>query len=111
MLADAAGPCRHVVGDRWFVDETHVRVAGKWRCVYRAVDQHGQVIDVYVSARRDVLAARRFFAAALRAHGEKVEVVSDRPPALRAAIEGLMPAAFHNTDQYANNRVECDHGL
>ena len=63
-----------------------------------------------VSARRDLRAARRFFATALRAHGEPVEVVTDRAPALRAAIEGLMPAAFHNTEQYANNRVECDHG-
>ena len=110
LLADAAGPCRHAVGDRWFVDETYVKVAGKWRYVYRAVDQHGQIIDVYVSAKRDFLAARRFFARALRAHGEPVEVVTDRAPALRAAIEGLMPAAFHNTEQYANNRVECDHG-
>ena len=110
LLADAAGPCRHAVGDRWFVDETYVKVAGKWRYVYRAVDQPGQIIDVYVSARRDFRAARRFFARALRAHGEPVEVVTDRAPALRAAIEGLMPAAFHNTEQYANNRVECDHG-
>src|SRR3954465_10625530 len=66
LLVDAAGPCRHPVGDRWFVDETYVKVAGKWRYVCRAVDQHGQVIDVYVSARRDVLAARRFFTRALR---------------------------------------------
>ena len=51
LLADAAGPCRHAVGDRWFVDETYVKVAGKWRYVYRAVDQYGQIIDVYVSAR------------------------------------------------------------
>jgi transposase, IS6 family len=110
LLADAAGPCRHAAGDRWFVDETYVKVAGKWRYVYRAVDQHGQVIDVFVSPKRDFVAARRFFARALRAHGEPVEVVTDRAPALRAAIEGLMPAAFHNTDQYANNRIECDHG-
>jgi transposase, IS6 family len=109
-LADAAGPCRHSVGDRWFVDETYVRVAGNWRYVYRAVDQSGQIIDVYVSARRDFLAARRFFAGALRAHDAPVEVVTDRAPALRAAIEGLIPAALHNTEQYANNRVECDHG-
>jgi transposase, IS6 family len=87
LLADAAGPCRHAVGDRWFVDETYVKVAGKWRYVYRAVDQHGQIIDVFVSARRDLRAARRFFSAALRAHGEPVEVVTDRAPALRAAIE------------------------
>jgi IS6 family transposase len=111
LLADAAGPCRRAVGDRWFVDETYVKVAGKWRYVYRAVDQHGQIIDVLVSARRDLRAARRFFVRALRAHSEPAEVVTDRAPALRAAIEGLMPAAFHTTEQYANNRVERDHGL
>ena len=78
--------------------------------MYRAIDQYGRIIDVLVSARRDLRAARRFFATALRAHGEPVEVVTDRAPALRAAIEGLIPAAFHNTNQYANNRIECDHG-
>ena len=51
LLVDAARPCRHTVGDRWYVDETYVKVAGRWRHVYRAVDQHGQIIDVYVSAR------------------------------------------------------------
>ena len=70
LLIDAARPCRHTVGARWFVDETYVKVAGAWRYVYRAVDQHGQVIDVYVSKRRDIAAARRFFTAALSAHGE-----------------------------------------
>jgi IS6 family transposase len=110
LLADAARPCRHGVGDRWFVDETYVKVAGKWRYVYRAVDQYGQIIDVYVSSRRDTRAARRFFTTALDAHGEPVEIVTDRAPALRAAIDELIPAAFHNTEQYANNRIECDHG-
>ena len=43
-------PVRHLAGDRWFVDETYVKVAGVWRYVYRAVDQHGQVIDVYVAS-------------------------------------------------------------
>jgi len=46
LIVDAARPCRHAVGDRWFVDETYVKVAGTWRYVYRAVDQHRQVIDV-----------------------------------------------------------------
>src|SRR5215217_3569291 len=59
LLADAARPCRHVVGDRWQVDETYVKVAGQWRYVYRAVDQFGQVIDVFVSSWRDTAAARR----------------------------------------------------
>ena len=64
LLADAARPCRHSVGDRWFVDETYVKVAGVWRYVYRAVDQHGHIIDVFVSPRRDTAAARWFFEAA-----------------------------------------------
>ena len=56
------------MGDRWYVDETYVKVAGKWRYVYRAVDQYGQIVDVRVSARRDLRAKRRFFATALRLH-------------------------------------------
>jgi transposase-like protein len=61
MLADAARFGRHRVGDRWHVDETYVKVAGRWVYLYRAVDQFGQVIDVYASTRRDSEAARRFF--------------------------------------------------
>ena len=51
-LAEVARPCRHAIGDRWFVDETYVKVAGRWPYMYRAIDQFGQVIDVFVSARR-----------------------------------------------------------
>jgi transposase-like protein len=110
LLADAARPSRHAVRDRWFVDETYVKVAGSWRYVYRAVDQYGQIIDVFVSPRHDTRAARRFFEIALGAHGKPVEVVTDRAPALRAVIEELIPTAFHNTEQHANNRIEADHG-
>jgi transposase-like protein len=110
LLGDAARPCRHAVGDRWFVDETYVKVAGQWRYVYRAIDQHGQIVDVYVSARRDTLAARRFFTTVLGSHGTPAEVVTDRAWTLLAAVDELMPAVFHNTVQYANNRIEADHG-
>ena len=110
LLADAARPCRHVVGDRWFVDETYVKVAGRWRYVYRAIDQYGQIIDVYVSARRDIQAARRFFTMAL-ARSWRAGRGRDRPGVdLLAVVDELMPAAFHNTEQYANNRIEADHG-
>jgi transposase, IS6 family len=78
--------------------------------VYRAVDQHGQAIDVYVSQRRDTASARRFFTAALTAHGIPTEVITDRAPALANVIEELIPAALHNTGQYQNNPVESDHG-
>jgi len=111
LLADAARPCRHRVGDRWQVDETYVRVAGRWRYVYRAIDQSGQVIDVFVSARRDAKAARRFFERAIGATKvTPTEVTTDQAPAYPAVLEELLPAAWHRTEQYTNNRVECDHG-
>jgi len=110
LLVDAARPCRHAVGRRWFVDETYVKVAGVWRYMYRAVDGYGQVIDVYVSVRRDIAAARTFFTTAIAAHGEPEEVVTDRAAPLANVIEELLPQALHNTIKYANNRVECDHG-
>jgi len=107
----AARPCRHRVGDRWFVDETYVKVAGRWRYVYRAIDQFGQVIDVFVSVRRDTRAARRFFERAIgTAKVAPVEVVTDRAATYLVLVEELLPAAWHRTEQYANNRVECDHG-
>jgi transposase-like protein len=109
-LINAARPSRHAVGDRWFVDETYVKFNGVWRYVFRAVDQHGQVIDVFVSKRRDITSARRFFTMALAAHGAPVEVITDRPPALANVIEDLIPAALHNTGRYENNRCEADHG-
>ena len=110
LLIDAAGSCRHKVGDRWFVDETYVKLDGVWRYVYRAVDQHGQVIDILVSKYRNIASARRFFTASLLAHRAPAEVTTDRAPALANVIEDLIPAAFHNTEQYENNRCECDHG-
>jgi transposase-like protein len=111
LLAEAARPCRHAVGDRWFVDETYVKVAGHWRYVYRAIDQFGQVIDVFVSARRDANAARRCFQQAIGATKiTPVEVTTDQAPVYPVVPEELLPAAWHRTDRYGNNRVECDHG-
>jgi transposase-like protein len=111
LEAGAARPCRHAVGDRWQVDETYVKVAGRWRYVDRAIDQFGQVIDVFVSARRDAKAARRFFDQAINATKvTPIEVTTDQAPVYPAVLEDLLPAAWHRTDQYATNRVECDHG-
>jgi IS6 family transposase len=99
------------VGDRWQVDETYVKVAGQWRYVYRAIDQFGQVIDVYVSSRRDTKAAHRFFEQAIgTTKTAPTEVTTDQAPVYPAVLEDLLPAARHHTDRYANNRVECDHG-
>ncbi len=66
LLIDAARPCRHVPGDRWFTDETYVKVAGQWRYVYRAIDQFGQVINKPVW--RSVISAVVYQAAHERPH-------------------------------------------
>ena len=107
---DAARPARHATGDRWFVDETYVKVAGRWTHLYRAVDQHGQVIDVLVSEHRDGAAARAFFTRALTQGPAPVEVTTDRAPVYPRVIDELAPAARHVLEQYANNAVETDHG-
>jgi transposase, IS6 family len=93
------------------VDETFVKVAGQWRYVYRAIDQFGQVIDVFVSARRDTMAAHRFFQRAIATTKVAlVEIVTDRAATYLMVLEELLPAAWHRTERYANNRVEADHG-
>jgi transposase-like protein len=88
-----------------------VKVAGQWRYVYRAVDQFGQVIDVFVSRQRDATAAHRFFQRAIGATKvNPVEVTTDQAPVYPAVLEERLPAAWHRTVRYANNRIECDHG-
>jgi transposase-like protein len=78
-FAEAARARQHIVGDRWHVDETYMKVGGSWRYLFRAIDQFGQVIDVYLSSRRDANAARRFFAQAIgRTRISPVEVTTDR---------------------------------
>jgi transposase, IS6 family len=88
-----------------------VKVAGRWRYVYRAIDQFGQVIDVFVSQRRDTAAARRFFERAIgTTRVTPREVTTDRAAAYPEVLDDLLPATWHRTDQYPNNRIECDHG-
>ncbi|MGO8870588.1 MAG: IS6 family transposase [Acidimicrobiales bacterium] len=108
LLLDAARPCRHSVGGPWFVDETFVKVSGSWRYVYRADDRFGEVIDVFWSKRRDgsdnLLHDGNPFA------GVPAAITTDRAHALvRVGVE-LPPATLQDTTQYANNRVEADHG-
>jgi transposase-like protein len=88
-----------------------VKVAGQWRYLDRALDQFGQVIDVFVSPRRDVRAARRFFERAIdTTRIRPIEVVTDQAPTYPVVLDERLPAAWHRTDRYANDRVEADHG-
>jgi IS6 family transposase len=71
-----------------------------WHYVYRAIDQSGQVIDVFVSARRDATAARWFFQRAIGATKvTPVVVTTDQAPVYPAVLEGLLPAAWHRTER------------
>ena len=110
LLIDAARPCRHAPGDRWFVDETYAKVAGRWVYLYRAIDQFGQVIDVLVADKRDLAATRRFFTRALEHGPSPIEVTTDHAAAYPRVLDELVPAACHVTEQYENNPIESDHG-
>jgi IS6 family transposase len=109
-LIEAARKHRSPVGARWRVDETLVKIGGRWRYVFRAIDEHGQVVDAYLSDHRDAASARAFFERAIAAAGVMpTRVTSDKakcyPPALRA----LLPAAEHRSSKYLNNGLERDH--
>jgi transposase-like protein len=85
--------------------------AGQWRYIHRAIDQFGQVVDVFVPRRRDANAARRFLERAIGSTKVRpAEVTTDQAPVYPTLMEELLPAAWHRTDRYANNRVEADHG-
>jgi IS6 family transposase len=105
-LVDAANPCRHASGDRWCVDETYVKVAGRWVYLYRAIDQYGQVVDVLVSEKRDLAATRRFFTRALNHGSRPTEVGTDRALAYPRVLDELLPSARHVVERYANNLVK-----
>jgi transposase, IS6 family len=110
-LIEATRSRRHIVGDRWHVDETYVKVGGTWRYLFRAIDQFGQVIDVFLSHRRNTEAAQRFFTQALEhTRISPVEVTTDRYRLYPRLVDELAPSAFHRTDLHANNSLEADHG-
>ena len=97
-------------GDTFFIDEVFVKINGKQRYLWRAVDQDGEVVDVYLQKRRDGAAAKRFFRRLLRSHsGEPRKIVTDKLRSYGVAHRELIPEAIHSTKQYENNRVEQSH--
>jgi IS6 family transposase len=104
--------------DSWRVDETYVRVGGKWKYLFRAVDKHGQLIDFMLSDRRNTRAAYRFLRKALKMMCDypPSSITTDRlasyPKAIRRLqSEGLLAKDVeHRTSKYLNNVIEADHG-
>ena len=102
----------------WRVDETYIRVKGRWKYLYRAIDKEGKTLDFYLADRRNTKAAKRFLAKALRRSRDwKPRVINtDKNPAYGEAIaelkkEGdLPPDVKHRQAKYLNNRLKSDHG-
>ena len=85
-------------------------IHGQRQYLWRAVDQDGDVIDILVQPRRDGPAARRFFRKLLKSQRqEPYRLVTDKLGSYRVAHRDVMPSVIHDTNQYANNRVEVSH--
>ena len=97
-------------GDTFYIDEVFVKINGKQHYLWRAVDQDGEVIDVFLQSCRDGSAAKRFFKRLLRGHGGAPrQIVTDKLRSYGVAHRELIPETIHNTAQYANNRAELSH--
>ena len=98
------------LGDTWYLDELFVKIQGRRRYLWRAVDQDGDVIDILVQSRRDRRAATRFFRKLLKAQGRAPRrLVTDKLRSYSAAHRTVMPAVVHSTQPYENNRAEVSH--
>ena len=112
LLADQVRRKRKGTAGRcWHVDETYIKVSGKWCYLYRAIDKQGQLIDSMLSQKRDMAAAQRFFRSAQTVAGRRPEQVTtdghDSYP--RAIAEVLGKRVKHRCSRYKNNRIEQDH--
>jgi putative transposase len=101
------------VGKSWRMDETYIKVRGRWRYLYRAVDRDGDTVDFLLTGHRDEAAARRFLERAIDRHGEPKTITIDKSGANTAAIGSYN--ADHQAGiemrqrKYLNNIVEQDH--
>jgi putative transposase len=97
-------------GDTFYIDEVFIKIDGKQHYPWRAVDQDGEVVDVFLQKRRNAKAAKRFFQRLLKQHkGEPRKIVTDKLRSYDVAHRELIPESIHDKSQYANNRAELSH--
>ena len=118
LIAAKAQAKKRPTATSWRMDETYIKVRGKWMYHYRAVDRDGQTLDFMLSERRDKAAARRFFRRAIGTNGVPDRVVIDKSGANLAGLEAVnVILKFTETGQttkilqvkYLNNILEQDH--
>jgi putative transposase len=102
---------RGQAGKSWYVDETYIKVQGKWCYLYRAIDADGNLVDSRLSEKRDMDAAKQFFRQAMAVVGHAPETVTtDGHRSYPRAIREIMGnEVTHRTNVYLNNRLEQDH--
>ena len=85
-LLERFNQCKRPVSREWHMDETHIKVQGQWRYLYRAIDSHGDTVEFWFSERRNLTAAKRFLRKALKRHGRPERIVIDGSQTNREAI-------------------------
>ncbi len=108
-----------ILGESWQVDETYIKVKGKWKYLYRAITRSGKTLDFYLSSTHNAKVAKRFLEKILRKMKdfEKPDTINtDKAPSDVQAIrelkkQGLLnKTVMHRKVKYLNNRIEADHG-
>lgn len=94
---------------RWHIDEVFVKINGELHYLWRVIDHEGEVLEVFVSKRRNKIAAAKVLKNAMRRHGEPDEIVTDKCPSYGAALRELNLTIRHITNQYENNLCEVSH--
>jgi putative transposase len=97
-------------GDTFYIDEVFVKIRGKQQYLWRAVDQDGEVVDVFLQERRNAKVAKQFFKRLLKQNGgEPRKIVTDKLGSYGVAHRELTPDVIHDTTRRANNRAELSH--
>jgi putative transposase len=112
LLGEALRKQRHgIVGDSWYVDETYIKVQGRWCYLYRAIDRDGHLIDARLSDTRDLAAAEAFFRSAGTVTGVTPDrITTDGHDAYPRAIRNVFgDGVIHRTNRYLNNHLEQEH--
>ena len=94
---------------RWHLDEVFVKINGERHYLWRAVDQDGEVLEAFVSKKRDRKAAVKFLRKLMKRHGRSDAIVTDRLRSYRAALREMGGSGLHQTGRWLNNRVENSH--
>ena len=94
---------------RWHLDEVFVKIGGKQHYLWRAVDHEGEVLESYVTKKRDKKAALKFLRKAMRKHGNPKTIVTDKLRSYGAALKEIGGVDRQETGRWVNNRAENSH--